>query len=314
LNQTFVDLEIIAVNDGSNDGSGIILNEMALTDKRLRVFHTPNRGVSAARNFGMEYATGEYISFGDADDWMDPTMLKTLYSAITANDCDWAICNVQVQKENTLSQKRLHLQDTVLTITGDRSNFLHQMMQFKYDYANWNKLFRLSIIQQHQLRFEETMYTWEDLLFNLQYLHYVNRVALVSKPLYNYRVTINSLYHQGKGRLHQFNLLYTKYIKWSKDGNSLEKEAFRKEIGRLMYYHHLHVLEEIVRKKNKRFLAIWRVYAKELSFFDPGVYYFPSSEKNFMQRLKRKLLANGKFKIYALIVTLKSFIARPASV
>jgi glycosyltransferase involved in cell wall biosynthesis len=54
LNQTFVDLEIIAVNDGSNDGSGIILNEMALTDKRLRVFHTPNRGVSAARNFGIE--------------------------------------------------------------------------------------------------------------------------------------------------------------------------------------------------------------------------------------------------------------------
>jgi hypothetical protein len=211
-------------------------------------------------------------------------------------------------------QKRLHLQDTQLTIAEDRSTFLQQMMQFKYDYANWNKLFRSSIIQQHHLRFEESMYTWEDLLFNLQYLHYVNKVALVSQALYNYRVTANSLYHQGAGRLHQFNCLYKKYIEWSEAGNWPEREAFRKEIGRLMYYHHLHVLEKMVREKNKHFVAVWRDYAKELAFFDPGVFYFPASEKNLYNGLKDSCCQDGQFKIYALAFTLKSSFARPAGV
>jgi glycosyltransferase involved in cell wall biosynthesis len=314
LNQTLYDLEIIAINDGSTDDSGIVLDNLAQPDQRLRVFHVPNRGVSAARNFGIDQAKGEYLGFADADDWMEPAMLETLYNEMKDNTCDWAICNVKMQRENTSLQKRLELQDTQLTIAEDRSQFLQQMMQFKYDYANWNKLFRSSIIQQHHLRFEESMYTWEDLLFNLQYLHYVNKVALVSQAMYNYRVTANSLYHKGAGRLHQFNCLYKKYIEWSAAGNWPEREAFRKEIGRLMYYHHLHALEKMVREKNKHFVALWRDYAKELAFFDRGVFYFPASEKRSVQWFKRLLLSRGQFSLYALAFALKSSFARLAGV
>jgi hypothetical protein len=81
-----------------------------------------------------------------------------------------------------------------------------------------------------------------------------------------------------------------------------------------MYYHHLHVLEKMVREKNKHFVAVWRDYAKELAFFDPGVFYFPAAEKKSVQWFKRLLLSSGRFKLYAFFFALKSFFTRPAGV
>ena len=100
------DIEVIAVNDGSTDESKQILDRLAATDDRLRVFHQNNKGVSASRNFGLQHATGHYIGFCDADDWMEPDMLEELYSAITSHDCDWAICNVTVVRDGQPAKLR----------------------------------------------------------------------------------------------------------------------------------------------------------------------------------------------------------------
>lgn len=313
LSQTMKDVEIIAVNDGSADESQQILDLLASTDDRLHVFHQNNKGVSATRNFGLQQATGEFICFCDADDWMEPDMLEELYKTITVQNCEWAICNVSMHKEGQPSKVRLQLKDDVMDVTDDRSGLVHGLMRFHFDYANWNKLFRAAIIHEQQLRFTEDMSIWEDLLFNLQYLHYVKRVAVVAKPLYNYRIVSTSLYSgQSKDRVPQFNLLYRHFTELSSVYTTTdEKEAFRQEMARLTYNHLLYEAEVRVRNNNNHFFAVWKSYTHELKRFDTGVFYYSSSELKGLQGLKKKLLINHQFSLFALIIAAKPFVKKP---
>jgi glycosyltransferase involved in cell wall biosynthesis len=200
LGQTYHGLEVIAVNDGSTDDSGVMLDVFASNDTRLHVYHTKNNGVSAARNLGLSKASGEYIAFVDADDWMELTMLEQMNQSITAENYDWAICDA-ITWNRAKVDKRLNLDDRHVSVIADRSAFLRKLMRFRYDYANWNKLYRASIIHQYNLRFTESLSVWEDLLFNLQYAHFVQCAVVVGKPLYNYRILPSSLNHSSRNRL-----------------------------------------------------------------------------------------------------------------
>ena len=93
LNQSYTQLDIILVNDGSTDGSGPICEDLARQDKRIRVFHQENAGVSAARNFALRQAQGDYVTFVDSDDFVEESYLEHLYTALHKNDADIAICN-----------------------------------------------------------------------------------------------------------------------------------------------------------------------------------------------------------------------------
>ena len=88
LNQTMPVDEIVVCDDGSTDESGLICDEYAKQDKRIRVFHTENQGLSAARNLGLEKATGEWIGFVDSDDWIEPDMYEKLLNRILETDVD----------------------------------------------------------------------------------------------------------------------------------------------------------------------------------------------------------------------------------
>jgi hypothetical protein len=142
-------------------------------------------------------------------------------------------------------------------------------------------------------------------------MQYVNRVVAISTPLYNYRITSGSLYQNGKDRLSQFNHLYSRYMLWSEEvGIIQEQEAFRKEMGRLTYYHHLNAIEERVKRKNRGFVAMWQEYTVELKRINPGVFYFPAIEQSNLNSFKKKLLEKGRFKFFALIVVTKSKLFR----
>ena len=90
LNQTFQDLELLLIDDGSPDHSGALCDQIAKEDPRVRVFHKDNGGVSSARNLGMTQANGQYFAFADSDDWLPPDALETLYTALTAAGADTA--------------------------------------------------------------------------------------------------------------------------------------------------------------------------------------------------------------------------------
>ncbi|WP_322018790.1 glycosyltransferase [Clostridium butyricum] len=107
IKQTYDKLEIILVDDGSTDSSGVICDEYLLKDNRIKVIHKENAGVSDARNVGIAIAKGEYIGFVDPDDYIELNMYEKLLYLIKNNDCDIAICGYVIEDENGNSVKNL---------------------------------------------------------------------------------------------------------------------------------------------------------------------------------------------------------------
>ena len=102
LGQTFGDLELLLVDDGSPDRSGALCDAIAAADSRVRVFHRENGGVSAARNLALEKAEGEYVYFVDSDDWIAPDTLETLYTALRESGADTAGCGLRYVDQNKI--------------------------------------------------------------------------------------------------------------------------------------------------------------------------------------------------------------------
>lgn len=151
-NQTLSDIEIICVNDGSADNSGEILRKFAKTDKRIQVIEQENAGLSAARNTGMKYATGEYITFLDSDDWVALDYYETLYKSAKENDADIAVGNVlnyiNMAKMSFSHAFKYSFTDTkrVITEYQDKQMLLQSCVV-------WHKLYKRSLIFDNNLQF-----------------------------------------------------------------------------------------------------------------------------------------------------------------
>lgn len=186
--QTYIDFELILVDDGSTDGSGKLCDRFVAEDDRIRVIHKPNSGVSSARNVGIDAATGEYITFCDSDDYLEPDYLETLVRTAKSNPGYGHIwCCFQTvtgyQKENAVPN--YISAESVLHYTLKDYMTLHEMW---LDAGPCNKLYILRIIKEADLRFLEDLSLGEDWLFNLAYIDASanDRIAVVTKPLYNY--------------------------------------------------------------------------------------------------------------------------------
>ncbi len=311
--QTYTNVEVIVVNDGSTDNSVEILDSISEIDSRIKVFHSENKGVSTARNFGLQKATGDFISFCDADDFMEPTMLDELYNAMKQHDCDWVVSNVTMIFNDGSKKIRLHLYDEVFDIASNRPLFIEGLMRFYYDNANWNKLFKASIIQHNRLYFEEDMNIWEDLLFNLQYAQFAAKVFLLKKPLYNYRVLENSLFSGNKGvQIPMFNKLYLHFTKFTENQKAnLEKVSFKKQMARIAYFQLLHQCEMQVRKETGNPVQVCKMIYRQLTTFVPGSLQFAAEQKTGIQGIKMKLLHNRQFLLFAIGIALKPFLRKP---
>lgn len=188
LSQTLPDWELLLVDDGSTDGSGVICDEWAVRDSRIRVIHKPNGGVSSARNAGMAVATGTYITFCDSDDYLEPDYLELLLRAAQENpDCGHIWCCFQ-------TVTGYHRENAVPNYSSDeplRRYTLREYMtlhELWLDTGPWNKLYRMDVIRRVGLRFPEDLSLGEDWLFNLAYIDASENdaFAVVTKPMYNY--------------------------------------------------------------------------------------------------------------------------------
>jgi len=310
MNQTCKEIEILLVNDGSTDKSLSIINMLAAEDDRIQVFNRENKGAGAARNFGLEQATGEYIGFADADDWVEPTMYERLYSTVTENNCDWGICNINVIQDDRPVKTRLQLKDELVDLRRNKLATLQQFMRFKYDNANWNKLFAASVLQKHNVRFDEGMTIWEDLLFNLMYLQFAGKAVVLSAPLYNYRVNSASLYYAGKWDLiDQFNMLYTGYRKAAAEkGNKEEMETFKKEMARNFYYQVIDTIVSQAKTRGRSFISVYKRVLAEIKRTNPGIFFFSKNELKGFQGFKKRLLIRRSYRLFSLLVVFASYV------
>lgn len=188
LAQKYSNFELLLIDDGSPDRSGKICDQYAELDNRIRVLHKSNRGVSSARNAGIELAKGEYILFVDSDDYVEPDYVSTMISvAENRPDYKHIWCCFQTvtgyQYENAVP----NIKSDIPYLTFDRAKImdLHQMW---LDTGPCNKLYRRSVLLEHGIRFPEDLSLGEDWLFNLAYLDAVSltKILIITKPLYNY--------------------------------------------------------------------------------------------------------------------------------
>ena len=151
LAQTYTNLEIILVDDGSPDNCGRICDEYALKDSRIKVIHQKNGGLSAARNAGLDIATGEYIGFVDSDDYIAPDMYEKLYEALIKAKAEIAICNFAfVDSSYRLINEESPVKNEVLNNNGIFEKFTEKY--YWYYVTVWNRLYKAGLFSN--LRFE----------------------------------------------------------------------------------------------------------------------------------------------------------------
>ena len=184
LSQTYRDLDIILIDDGSPDNSGKICDEYADKDGRVRVFHKENQGLSSVRNFGLEKArekNSEYIGFIDSDDWIEPEMYESLLNALTGSGADIAVCRYFGQKTMGTGQQILSKNEAIIAnIEGRINNTVS------------NKLYKTKVFENIEFPVGKN---YEDLATFYRILFNAEKITVLQDEFYHWCMNPNSITH-----------------------------------------------------------------------------------------------------------------------
>lgn len=183
LSQSYSNLEVLLIDDGSPDGSPAICDSFAAADKRVKVFHKENGGASSARNVGLENATGDYVCFVDSDDLVPENSVLDLFQSITKNACQYAegICGILGRS----TVKKTIEKEKIISWAENPKELLCYLTQIG-SYSPYSKIYDAKIIREHNLRFDESLKCSEDTLFIRQYLSHCSRMVLIPTVVYEY--------------------------------------------------------------------------------------------------------------------------------
>lgn len=225
LTQRYTDFELLLVDDGSPDKSGDICENYAKADKRIRVFHQQNKGVSAARNTGLDNVTGQYVLFVDADDMLYPNALNVLKQQLDISDANIDLIQFSINNEYNIYE------------TDDKfSEILSSGDYVKAGTLNvciGGSLFNNEIIKINHLRFNEQIKYAEDQLFIFDYLKYSQSNIRINNVLYFYRINSNSaVRNMDCGEIIQSIKILNDY----KKTNELSDILLSKQILSFIYY------------------------------------------------------------------------------
>lgn len=192
INQTLKEIEIICVNDGSTDNSYQILKEYAQKDKRIKIINKENGGLGAARNTGMEYATGEYIGFVDSDDWVELNTYEQFYRNAKTQNSDIVMCPIHVYDDITGELKYDNPYFTLECLNEDFDNSLFNHLKtkdflFKISVTSPNKIYKKEYLNEINAKFPEGLIFEDNPFFYETYLKAKN-VSLIRDFLYFYRI------------------------------------------------------------------------------------------------------------------------------
>lgn len=188
LNQTFKDFELILIDDGSKDQSGSICDLYAAKDDRILVIHTENRGAAAARNVGLDHASGRYITFLDGDDYLDEHMIARMYEEIEHSEYDMVVCDFLNLLPDEEDNFIVHLQEE--TVNG-RNVLEHLKNERNYGLWTivWNKIYKREVLEN--LRFPDGKYFEDEFFSNQLYLN-SNQIHVIPDVLCYHRVLASS--------------------------------------------------------------------------------------------------------------------------
>lgn len=201
ISQTYKKIEIIVIDDGSQDNTSVICDTIAMREKRMSVVHQENSGVSISRNKGLELARGEYILFSDADDWYETDAVCNLVECIEENDSDMVLGNILHWDGTIIESMRPKLSAGVITL---KEFMVSYILIYKTEHmigAPFAKLYKKRIIDEYKVRYESEESYAEDFMFNIQYYMHCKKLAIVDGAVYNYRV-------ESPGSLSKRNIMF----------------------------------------------------------------------------------------------------------
>ncbi|MCP3030057.1 glycosyltransferase [Halobacillus sp. A1] len=197
LAQTFTNFELILINDGSEDRCGEICDSFSERDNRIKVIHQKNSGVSHARNEGLKVAKGDYIAFVDPDDTIEPSMYEVMYSVACENEADMTVCRIKTLNLFTGTESKSSIyegKEKVLSQNDIKNKIIPLILNNKTVSlsSSVNKLYKKSIFDLYNVKFEEHKSHSEDVRLNLKILPHIDRLVYVDEALYNYFIRRNN--------------------------------------------------------------------------------------------------------------------------
>ena len=263
VNQTYENLEIILVDDGSPDSCPEICEEWAKLDNRIKVIHKKNGGLSDARNKGMNIATGELIGFVDSDDWISPDMYTILYEQMVKNDSDISACGVEKVWENKKEKERLTPLGSYVLNREEAMEAIIDESLLKQPV--WYKLYKRKVIQN--VSFPVGKYH-EDVFWTYQIIGNANKVSIIDTPCY--------FYYQRKGSIMD-------------DAYSLKRlDSIEAKVNRVNYIkNELPLLYEL----SKRNLWFSCIYSMQMS-----LQYLDSENFSIAKSKIKNIITNNNYK------------------
>ena len=223
VGQTFRDIEIICVNDGSTDESASIAEQYAKKDERISLINQENKGLSAARNAGMRIARGKYIGFVDSDDWIDLDFLEKLYNAAESCGADAACSEIRRPHASGKNPYKLKFESSqVLSTVSDK----YKVLEVPRRCYVWNKIYLRSELERQNLKFVEGR-MFEDIYFTPRFLFNCKKVTTVPGVSYNYWANPESISRKLRDK-NQIDLLAARadFIKFSRENHIICDEKF----------------------------------------------------------------------------------------
>lgn len=196
LNQTYSNIEIILVDDGSTDGSAGLCDNLRQRDDRIIVIHKKNGGLSDARNVGFRKSTGEFVIFVDSDDSLKSSALEIMVSAIEEYDADISACEFETFEDNSIKRYNSSTQEKsteMVCLTGKK--LVESLYKGNYQsiaFVAWNKLYKRKLFSEYEIEYPVGR-MYEDTFTTYKLLYNSRKAVLVLEPLYNYRIRNGSI-------------------------------------------------------------------------------------------------------------------------
>lgn len=270
VNQSFQNIEIICIDDGSTDNSLNIIEKFAQKDNRIRVFKQKNAGPSAARQKGLDNAAGEYVWFVDSDDTYEHTSIEQITNALKNTPVDILYFGTKLTDKTTdknPSERYYALADVPKARLNRILKFdENAYLMFSLPRELWNKVFRREFLSQHDIRFCPSISLYDDILFSTQALLYSESISIINASLYNYHLnnsgSVMGTYNQRlDGIFYYFKTIYSLLFDEKSKYSGFVKRAWlcrevcslnfwltRKNIEKTNYYKSLKTLYKSIEK------------------------------------------------------------------
>lgn len=298
LSQNINIYELLLIDNGSTDSSKDICDYYSNIYDCIKTYHIPNKGVSNARNYGIEHSSGKWIVFIDSDDFVSPEYLETIKGFLNL-EVDLIIFNyIRYISEQKEEQGLLTIKEGLHKTSVELFNLAVRLEVASL--SVWSSVYKMDVVNKYNLRFREDMKTCEDFMFSLSYYNYIERFYVIDKALYYYRQNPNSTTStRNLSHAYNYQLVFDtisdiiKYKRITIDNISLFEERWTKWIIDLVYNYKLQNINNVTIKES----VYNQPYYKKILYF---------KSNNFKFKVERFLL---KYQMNLLILIYCRFIA-----